>query len=439
MAGIELRPLPHREAIEYFRSKGFAPQIQRFHHFDTFREEHARNWVVAKAMRDDVSQAIRAEVDRMLAEGRTIQQASADLAPRLKDLGWWGKSLETDPLTGELTEVQLGSMRRLRVIFDTNMRTAHAAGHWSRIQRTKRAFPYLQYIQIERPTKRHDHARFHGKIWHVDDPIWQRIYPPNGYFCGCTVRQLTAGQLEREGKSVSGPMDLDEQPWTNKRTGEVFQVPKGINPGFDSNPGAAWLDLGSDWERMTPDLSPAARASGRGTIEGLRLRRVGDGRESLVIADSDGVPVSMRTANPETPGMVSLDGMDVPATPHFLHSHMTETSLSSDDLFALEENAGRSITAITPGGSIWRAVRDPEADLRPKIAEFALLLPEFKRELKLAEDPAQLFYHARMLWLENEGVLTYHFRMSERVRQIMDADADLISRMINARRPSRRS
>lgn len=38
-------------------------------------------------MRDDVSQVIRIEVERMLVEGRTLQQASADLAPRLQEMG----------------------------------------------------------------------------------------------------------------------------------------------------------------------------------------------------------------------------------------------------------------------------------------------------------------------------------------------------------------
>ncbi|MFE3838878.1 phage head morphogenesis protein [Pseudogemmobacter sonorensis] len=439
MAGIELKPLPHREAIEYFRSKGFAPQIQRFHHLDTFREEHARNWVVAKAMRDDVSRAIREEFDRAQAEGRTLAQFQADLAPRLKDLGWWGKSLQPDPVTGELTEVQLGSMRRLRVIFDTNMRTAHAAGHWSRIQRTKRAFPYLQYIQIDRPTKRHDHARFHGKIWHVDDPIWRRIYPPNGYFCGCTVRQLTEGQILREGLTVSEPMDLEEEAWTNKRTGEVFQVPKGINPGFDANPGAAWLDLGEAWPAMTPDLSPEVKNAHKAVIEGLRLKRVGDGRETLVITDADGNPVSQRTALPDKPGAVDLDGMTIPTAPHLLHSHMSEDAFSTDDLNTLFNTAGQSITAITPGGSIWRAARVSEEPVRYFLGEYSAAFGEAGLWPELNGKPAapELFYHARMLWLENEGILTYHFHMSARVRQIMDADAELLSRMINVR-PARR-
>lgn len=433
MAQIELKPLPHRDAIEYFRSKGFAPPLQRFHHLDHFREDHARDFVVAKAMRDDVSQVIRAEIDRTLAEGRTLAQFQAELAPRLQQMGWWGESIQRDPLTGELQEVQLGSMRRLRTIFDTNMRTAHAAGHWARIQRTKQAFPYLEYVQIERPSKRHDHAHFHGKIWRVDDPIWLRIYPPNGYFCGCHVIQRTEGWMRRMGKTVSPPIDLDEEPWVNKRTGERFMVPKGVNPGFDANPGAAWLDLGDDWDRMTPDRTASQRASERGVIEGLRLRRLGDGREALVITDGEGVPTVMRSAAPGRPDAIPLDGMNIPPGANFLHSHVTEATLSTDDLSVLFGGGGHAITAITPGGSIWRAVRRPQAELRPLLADFSTLIPDFADELRLLPQGAEVFGHARMLWLEKKEVLSYSYRMSSRVRQLMDTHADLIQRLINAR------
>lgn len=433
MTRIELKPLQHREAVEYFRSKGFAPQLQRFHHLDHFREEHARNWVVAKAMRDDVSAAIREEFDRALSGGRTLQQFQNDLQPRLQQLGWWGTSYDRDPLTGETVEVQLGSLRRLRTIFDTNMRTAHAAGHWARIQRTKQAFPYLQYIQIERPTKRHDHAHFHGKIWRVDDPIWRRIYPPNGYFCGCTVRQLTEGQLQREGLTLSEPMDLEEQPWINKRSGVQFMVPKGVNPGFDTNPGAAWLDLGDDWTRMTPDLSPERRAAERGVIEGLRLRRVGDGRESLVVVDAASRPVAARSATVEAPDRIALDGLTIPAGAGFVHSHITEASLSMDDILTLFRHGGHSIAAVTPGGSIWRAVRFPNADIRLALAEFSENLSLFRDDLRQLQHGAEIFLHARLLWLEKKGMIAYSFRMSPRAAQLMAAHSDLVQRLINAR------
>lgn len=436
MATVDLKPLPHREAIEYFRSKGFAPQLQRFHHLDHWREDHARNWVVAKGTRDDVSQVIRDAVDKLLSEGQTLKQAQKELAPRLQEMGWWGKSIERDPVTGELKEVQLGSMRRLRTIFDTNLRTAHAAGHWAAIQRTKRAFPYLEYVQIERPTKRHDHEPFQGKIWPVDDPIWLRIFPPNGWFCGCHTLQRTEGQMQRRGKTVSPPLDLKEKPWTNKRTGETVNLPEGVHPGFDTNPGAVWLDLGKEWDRMTPDLSPERRASERGIIQGLRLRRLGDGRESLVITNDQGLPVAMKSADVAAPEKVQMDGLELPAQATLLHSHITEATLSTPDLEALFSSGAQSIVAVSPGGSLWRAVRAPNMIARQHIAAFAqAAFAGFGDELATNPNGSDVFFHARLLWLEKMGLITYSWRMSERVRQFMDANRDLIDRLLNVSPP----
>lgn len=433
MAKIVLEPLPPREAIEYFRSKGHAHELQRFHHLDHWREEHARNWVVAKAMRDDVSLAIRAAVDKQLAEGIPIGKAVAELAPRLQQMGWWGKAEMEDPVTGETAEVQLGSMRRLRTIFDTNMRTAHAAGHWAAIQRTKQGLPYLHYIQIDRPTKRHEHARFHDRIWRVDDPVWLRIFPPNGYFCGCVAIQRTEGWMRRNGRTPDETLDLDEEAWTNQRSGETHMIPRGVTPGFDTNPGAVWLDLGDDWKAMTPDLSPERRTAEQGLIEGLRLRRLSDGRESLIVTDDQSRPIHYWTAAADRPEAVLFPRRFMPERPSFLHSHIAEGSLSTDDLLTLFRDAGHAITAISPGGSIWRAVRVPGRDIRPGLRDFASRIGAFGEELRRIDHAAEVFFHARLLWLEKMGIISYSWRMSSRVRQIMAANADLIQRLIDAR------
>ena len=428
MAKIVLEPLPHREAIEFFESKGYAHELTRFHHLDQFREDHARNWVVAKAMQDDVSEAIRSAVAAQLQDGIPMADAAAELAPRLRQMGWWGKAEMEDPVTGEIEEVKLGSMHRLRTIFDINMRTAHAAGHWAAIQRTKRALPYLHYIQIQRPTKRHDHARFHDKIWHVDDPIWLKIYPPNGYFCGCLVIQRTEGWMRRNGRTVDEQLDLDEEEWTHKRSGEVHMIPRGIQPGFDTNPGAVWLDVKSGWEAMTPDLSPDQRATQRGLIEGLRLRRLSDGRESLIITDANNQPVIMRTASQDRPHVVSFSDATLPDRPSFLHSHITETTLSIEDIQLLHEETGHAITAISPGGSIWRASRGSETPRRAEREFIARALTEYAQELRGLDpqEARQVCQHALMLWLERKGVITYSFNLSERNRQLFNRHADLI-------------
>lgn len=428
---FELKPLPHREAIEYFISKGYAHELQRFHHLDHWREEHARNFVVAKAMRDDVLVAIREDLTRALKEGRTLAQFQADLAPRLQDLGWWGREVMEDPVTGETVNARLGSMRRLKTIFDTNMRTAHAAGHWASIQRTKKAFPYLHYIQIERPSKRHDHARFHDQIWHVDDPVWLRIYPPNGWFCGCRVIQRTEGWMRRNGRKVSEPLDLQEEPWEHKRSGEIFDVPAGVAPGFDTNPGAAWLDIREAWTSVTPDLSAAHRDMELGVVEGLRLQRLARPLEALVALDPAGEPAWMGHASPDAPAFVRFPRRDIPVGGSILHSHLTDAALSSRDINELFATGAGAITAITPGGAIWRAVRVPGALLRPELDDFSDRIDLFQSELLANPDSEFVYHHALALFLEKKGAITYYFHMSERVRQVLDRNSDLLRRLID--------
>ena len=56
------------------------------------------------------------------------------------------------------------------------------------------------------------------------------------------MRVLSGRGLARQGKT--GPdhaPDNGTLPWRNPKTGAVSEVPVGIDPGFDYNPGAAWL------------------------------------------------------------------------------------------------------------------------------------------------------------------------------------------------------
>lgn len=46
---------------------------------------------------------------------------------------------------------------------------------------------------------------YNGKVFRADDPIWQKIYPPNGYNCRCKVIALDYEQVAREGYNISEP------------------------------------------------------------------------------------------------------------------------------------------------------------------------------------------------------------------------------------------
>jgi hypothetical protein len=228
---------PPKEALAFFRAKRLKPA---FDYRDVWREEHATAFTVAKAMNVDVLETIQGALDQALSEGMTYQQFKKELRPSLERLGWWGKQDMLDPKTGKIREVQLGSPRRLKTIYRTNLRTARAAGQWQRIQRSKRTQPYLIYELGPSREHREQHVAWAGTTLPVDDPFWHTHMPANGWGCNCRVRSVSRRQYQRllsQGKINTQSPEIRYQDYTNKRTGEVSRVPEGISPGFDFNPG----------------------------------------------------------------------------------------------------------------------------------------------------------------------------------------------------------
>jgi len=235
MSNIILKALPPAEAVAYFRAKGY--QLS-FDWRDMATEDHAYAFTVAKAMRRDILQDIRAAMDKALSEGTTLATFKQGLKPVLQTKGWWGKKEMLDPLTGEMRQVQLGSPRRLRTIFDTNLRTSYAAGRWEQVQRTKKTHPYLRYVCVLDKATRRDHRQWHNVVKHVDDPFWNDHYPPNGWGCRCTVQQLSEADIEKLGLRITTEnITAPAKAWKNPRSGQVVKVPGGIAPGFALNCG----------------------------------------------------------------------------------------------------------------------------------------------------------------------------------------------------------
>lgn len=226
-------PQPPPEVSRFFKNKGVTPS---FSWEDVWQEEHALTFTVAKAMELDVIDSIRSELQRAIDEGRTLRDFRKDLEPTLQRLGWWGKKTMVDPLTGEEITAQLGSPRRLRTIYDANMRSARAAGQWERAQRTKAGLPYFIYELGPSREHRADHLRYAGLVLPVDDPFWDTHMPPNGWGCKCRVRQITKAEADEHGGPSTRPR-VQTQEYVNKRTGEVVETPVDVDPGWASNPG----------------------------------------------------------------------------------------------------------------------------------------------------------------------------------------------------------
>ncbi len=225
------------KAVEFFKGKGLRAS---FAWQDMLHEEHDRAFTVAKMLDLDLLSDVKGYVDQAISDGWTRRRFIDELKPELLRRGWWGRAEMTDPQTGETREVQLGSVRRLKTIYDTNLRTSYAAGHWQRIQENVRSAPYVMYSAILDGRTRPQHRAWNGKVLRADDPWWKTHTPPNGWNCRCTVIQLSERDLKGMGKS--GPDEAPPSPtreWANPRTGEVMQVPVGVDPGWGYAPGAS--------------------------------------------------------------------------------------------------------------------------------------------------------------------------------------------------------
>ncbi|WP_447077682.1 phage head morphogenesis protein [Shewanella algae] len=249
-----------KEALDWFKRKGIEPG---FDYRDVWKQEHNNAFTVAKMLNADLLVDVKQLVEQAISDGQSFEQFRDVLKPLLVKSGWWGVQLMDDPLTGETKPVQLGSEGRIKTIYRTNMRTARAAGQWERIERTKRAMPYLLYQLGPSEQHRPEHVKWNNTLLPADDPWWQVHMPPNGWGCKCWIRQVS--QYEADKLMAAGTVTTESpagktRRWVNKRTGEVETLPEGIEPGWNYNPGqrreqALATDLAEKEARMRQTLS----------------------------------------------------------------------------------------------------------------------------------------------------------------------------------------
>lgn len=115
---------------------------------------------------------------------------------------------------------------RTRLVYKMNTRTAYNAGRF-RTQidpENARRRPYLQYQHNHPLVPRPHHQAIDKMIWPANDPIWDFIYPLNGFGCNCSVNSLSERDMRREGLSVSPPI-TERVTIRDRITGESKSVP----------------------------------------------------------------------------------------------------------------------------------------------------------------------------------------------------------------------
>ncbi|GHV56998.1 phage morphogenesis protein [Deltaproteobacteria bacterium] len=259
--------IPPAEAIKLIKAKGF-DLLPSFSWKDVWAETHAAAFTVAKSagfnILGDVYQAVREAQEGKL----TFKEFAAQLQPVLEKAGWWGRREVKDPETGAIVKAQLGSPRRLKTIYRTNIRQAEAAGQWARIQAVKKDRPYLRYVAAMDSKTRPEHRAWHGLILPVDHPFWNTHFPPNDWGCRCTTMPVSESDLKRYGWKVAAEIpDNGLEPWTNDRTGETLLIPQGVDPAFAHNAGQVAIEvhsaraLGQTLAGLPPEVAAQATAA----------------------------------------------------------------------------------------------------------------------------------------------------------------------------------
>lgn len=223
--------LPFKEAIDFYRGK---LQLPSAGWTDIWQQQHSQAFVVAGANHDALVEDFYNAVRKAQEEGTGYAAFRKDFEAITAKHGW----------------AYNGSPGwRSKVIYDTNITQAYNAGRWQQAQAVKHLRPFAEYRHTPGEHPRLQHLAWNGKIFSMDDPILNVIWPQNGWGCKCKIHTLSRLEAQREWEKTgkTGP-DTLELEWEDRVVGKngsqprTVRVPKGIDPGFAYNPGKAWLE-----------------------------------------------------------------------------------------------------------------------------------------------------------------------------------------------------
>ena len=241
-----------KAATNYIKNKKLNPA---FSYKDVWREEHATSFTVAKVLQRDVLSDMHNAALKAIEKGQSFDSFKKNIIPTLQEKGWMSREV-TDPVTGRTVTTHLGSDRRLKTIYNVNMRSAYQKGQYDRTMASD-LHPYLMYRVGPSVKHREEHLNWDGLVLDKNDPWWDSHFPPNGWGCKCYTRAVTERQkqkFEAEGLPVPPGIDGNKSGKTkiktvappdeiryfyNDRKRVMEAVPKGVDPAFNWHQGKA--------------------------------------------------------------------------------------------------------------------------------------------------------------------------------------------------------
>jgi SPP1 gp7 family putative phage head morphogenesis protein len=162
---------------------------------------------------------------------------------------------------------------RLENVFRTNVMGAYGRGRYLEQQETADVFPYLMYDAVDDSATRPNHRALDGLIVEAGSAEANRIYPPNGFQCRCTMRALTRRQAEARGIPSREAVKalIDANPPDNGWEGPPFDgTPPDLSDPNPPPPPPTEESLAESGVSVVPDSEFLdVLESGEGDVSGL--------------------------------------------------------------------------------------------------------------------------------------------------------------------------
>lgn len=168
VAGFSLN-LPATGAAGYLR--GLTPVTKDT--FDGLSQQYQRDaFTVAGTTDARLIERVRDALADVLEKGGTEKDFAAAVAQLTTDAG-----------------VEAINSFALDTVFSTTLAKAYSLGRYEQMtdQAVIDALPYWQYLTVGDDRVRPEHAVLDGFMARAEDPVWGKIYPPNGFNCRCIV------------------------------------------------------------------------------------------------------------------------------------------------------------------------------------------------------------------------------------------------------------
>lgn len=221
------------EAVGYLRQKTNLP-TRTWRDIDGRAND--RSFIVAGAMKTELLQDLRAAIEKAVAGQMTLVEFRKEFESIVAARGWTG-------WTGEGSEG--GRAWRTRVIYETNLKTAYAAGRYAQmtdpdVVKVQKWWRYRHAFYRIPERARPDHESWDGLVLAWNDPWFDTHYPPNGWNCSCGVETLSDEDLADEELTPGQAPPIVTRDVIDPATGQTVKVPLGIDFGWDHAPGRDW-------------------------------------------------------------------------------------------------------------------------------------------------------------------------------------------------------